>query len=162
MNFHFHNCTANFYNAVNSVQHQNHNRKRKRCVTYSSDSSDEYNFLIFRCVEYCVCSWLFVRLSCYKNVKFERWKWNWLITELLLVLLTVTIMDTCFATLLSLTLKELLKIKWSYLSPSKILCIYFPHLKARKTTPQKIFELGKYDPYCTLYCAITSTYNLGD
>ena len=38
------------------------------------------NFPIFRCVEYCVCYWLFVRLSCYKNVKLERWKWNWLIT----------------------------------------------------------------------------------
>ena len=37
------------------------------------------NFSIFRCVEYCVCYWLFVRLSCYKNLKFERWKWNWLI-----------------------------------------------------------------------------------
>ena len=38
---HFHNCTVNFYNGENSVQHQNHNRKRKRCVVYSSDSSDE-------------------------------------------------------------------------------------------------------------------------
>ena len=37
------------------------------------------NFLVFCCVEYCVCYWLFVRL-CYKNVKFERWKWTCLIT----------------------------------------------------------------------------------
>ena len=35
------------------------------------------NFSIFRCVEYCVCYWLFVRLSCYKNVQLKRWKWNW-------------------------------------------------------------------------------------
>ena len=34
-------------------------------------------FSIFRCVEYCVCYWLFVRLSCYKNVQLKRWKWNW-------------------------------------------------------------------------------------
>ena len=40
-NYHFHNCTVNFYNGENLVQHQNHNRKRKRCVIYSSDSSDE-------------------------------------------------------------------------------------------------------------------------
>ena len=38
------------------------------------------NFSIFRCVEYFVCYWLLVRLSCYKNVKLERWKWNRLIT----------------------------------------------------------------------------------
>ena len=38
------------------------------------------NIPIFRCVECCVCYWLFVRLSCYKNVILERWKWNWLIT----------------------------------------------------------------------------------
>ena len=38
------------------------------------------NFSIFCCVEYCVCYWLFVRLSCCKNVKFELWKWNWFIT----------------------------------------------------------------------------------
>ena len=30
------------------------------------------NFSIFRCVEYRVCYWFFVRLSCYKTVKFER------------------------------------------------------------------------------------------
>ena len=36
------------------------------------------NFLIFCCVEYCVCCWLFVRLCCYKNVKFKHWKWIWL------------------------------------------------------------------------------------
>ena len=40
-NYHLHNYTAKFYNSENSVQHQNHNRERKRCVTYSSDSSDE-------------------------------------------------------------------------------------------------------------------------
>ena len=40
-NYHFHNCTVNFYNGENSVQHQNHNRKLKRYVIYSSDSSDE-------------------------------------------------------------------------------------------------------------------------
>ena len=40
-NDHFHNCTVNFYNAENSVKHQNHNQKRKRCVIYSSDSSNE-------------------------------------------------------------------------------------------------------------------------
>ena len=31
-------------------------------------------------------------------------------------------------------------------------------LRSRKITPQKIFELGKYCPFCTLYRAITSTY----
>ena len=41
MNYHFHNCTVNFYNGENCVQHQNHNRKQKRFVIYSSDSSDE-------------------------------------------------------------------------------------------------------------------------
>ena len=30
-NYHFHNCTVNFYNGENSVQNQNHNRKRKSC-----------------------------------------------------------------------------------------------------------------------------------
>ena len=40
-NYHYHNCTVNFYNGENSVQHQNHNRKHKRSVIYSSDSSDE-------------------------------------------------------------------------------------------------------------------------
>ena len=63
------------------------------------------NFSIFRCVEYCVWYLLFFRLSCYKNVKFERWNWNWLITLLLLVLLAVaTIATTCFVTSMSLTL----------------------------------------------------------
>ena len=38
------------------------------------------NFSISCCVEYYVCYRLFVRLSCNKNVKFERCKWNWLIT----------------------------------------------------------------------------------
>ena len=40
-NYHFHNCTVNFYNGENSVQHQNHNRIRKRCAIYSFESSDE-------------------------------------------------------------------------------------------------------------------------
>ena len=39
--YHFHNCTVNFYNGENSVQHQNHNRIRKRCAIYSFESSDE-------------------------------------------------------------------------------------------------------------------------
>ena len=39
--YYFDNCTVNFDNGKNSVQHQNHKRKRKRCVIYSSDSSDE-------------------------------------------------------------------------------------------------------------------------
>ena len=38
------------------------------------------NSSIFRCVGYYLCYWLFCRLSCYKNVKFKSWKWNWLIT----------------------------------------------------------------------------------
>ena len=41
-NYYFDNCTVGFYNGENSVQHQNHNRKCKKCVIYSSDSSDEY------------------------------------------------------------------------------------------------------------------------
>ena len=31
-NYHFHNCTVNFYNGENSVQHQNPSRRRKTCV----------------------------------------------------------------------------------------------------------------------------------
>ena len=40
-NYRFHNCTVSFYNGENFVQHQNHNQRRKSCVIYSSDSSDE-------------------------------------------------------------------------------------------------------------------------
>ena len=79
-------------------------------------------FSIFHCVEYCVCYWLFVRFSCYKNVKFKRWKWNWLITSLLLVLLAVTTMaTTCFVLSMSSTSKELLQIKNKMLTINKLL-----------------------------------------
>ena len=47
----------------------------------------------------------------------------------------------------------------TYFSRSKNFCFYFPHLKARKITPQKIFEFGKHCSYCTLHRAITSTYS---
>ena len=40
-NHHFHNYTVNCYNGENSVQHKNHNRKHKRCMINSSDSSDQ-------------------------------------------------------------------------------------------------------------------------
>ena len=56
-NYHFHHCThctVNFYNGENSVQHQNHNRKRKKCVVPLILLMNN-NFSIFRGVEYCVC-----------------------------------------------------------------------------------------------------------
>ena len=53
--YHFHNCTLNFYNGQNSVQHQNHNRKRERLCYSPLILLMNNNFSIFRCVKYCVC-----------------------------------------------------------------------------------------------------------
>ena len=39
--FNFHNCTVNFYSGNQNNNYENHPKKRRRCVIYSSESSQE-------------------------------------------------------------------------------------------------------------------------
>ena len=115
---------------------------------------------------YCVCYWLFASLSCYKNVKFERWKWNWLIRNFFLFYLLSQPWPQHVLWRQCLWRYKNFYKKQKNVNDKQVIArflVQYGHIFLVQRFsgfyfPQKIFELGKYCSYRSLYREITSTY----